>query len=613
MRMSVIPDKTRFTFFLTATVFLFPCALTLAQYDSSYYIVDTGQLQCYNNTGPMTAPSAGQAFYGQDAQHQGNQPQYHDNGDGTISDLVTGLTWVKARGTKVSWEKALADAANCSVGGYSDWRMPTIKELYSLIDFNGKSGLTAATSIAYLNTAYFDFEFGNTALGERIIDCQDWSATTYVHFTMNGDSTAFGVNFADGRIKGYGKKRLPAGTRNQLYVRYVRGNPQYGVNNFHNNQDSTISDRATGLTWAMPDSRGGMDWQTALAWVQAKNAAGYLGYGDWRLPNAKELQSLIDYTHSPATTNSAAIDPMFLASSIGGGEYPFYWTSTSHKEGAPTSPGGEMAAYLCFGRALGWMEQPPGSSNYVLQDVHGAGAQRSDFKTGNPANYPHGHGPQGDVVRIYNYVRLVRGGNLVIPVELSSLEAAIIPGTQQVRLDWSTQTEVNNLGFFIQRRSDPDADWLELSGSFTPGHGSTNETQRYSYLDHLTSAGRYDYRLRQIDTDGTTDYSRAVSVDNSGAAAPSLMTLESYPNPSGAAAAGRSSATTIEYTIPEDSEVLLRIFSSVGREVATVVDGLRSAGRHQALFYSGDLPSGSYLCRLETSAGMVTRIISLVR
>ena len=67
------------------------------------------------------------------------------------------------------------------------------------------------------------------------------------------------------------------------------------------------------------------------------------------------------------------------------------------------------AAYLCFGRALGYMETPPGSGMYTLFDVHGAGAQRSDPKSGNPADYPHGRGPQGDVIRINNYIRLVRG------------------------------------------------------------------------------------------------------------------------------------------------------------------------------------------------------------
>ena len=64
--------------------------------------------------------------------------------------------------------------------------------------------------------------------------------------------------------------------------------------------------------------------------------------------------------------------------------------------------------YIAFGMGLGWMEMPPGSGNRQLLDVHGAGCQRSDPKIGDPADFPHGRGPQGDVIRIYNYVRCVR-------------------------------------------------------------------------------------------------------------------------------------------------------------------------------------------------------------
>ena len=68
--------------------------------------------------------------------------------------------------------------------------------------------------------------------------------------------------------------------------------------------------------WAQADSGSGMNWQSALAWVEAKNAANYLGHNDWRLPNVKELQSLVDYTRSPDTTGSAAISPFFNATAI---------------------------------------------------------------------------------------------------------------------------------------------------------------------------------------------------------------------------------------------------------------------------------------------------------
>ncbi len=372
-----------------------------------YVVVGTGQARTYDHAREIAAPRKGQPFFGQDGQVPAVAPAYRKNGDGTVSDLNTGLTWVQARGPRMSWDEAVAGAAACRVGGHRDWRMPTIKELYSLIDFTGEC--QGATPVKpFLDPRYFDFVFGDTARGERGIDCQDWSATEYVGTTMNGQATVFGVNFADGRIKGYPKLRpAPGGGArepNRLYVRYVRGNPAYGRNDFEDRGDGTVRDRATGLTWARADSGRGLDWEAALAWVQQRNVERYLGHDDWRLPQAKELQSIVDYTRSPA------IDPIFQLTRLEDGEYPFFWSGTTHLDGPPDRRG-TAAVYLCFGRALGWMRQPPGRGEYRLLDVHGAGAQRSDPKRGDPAAFPHGRGPQGDVVRINHFVRLVRGGS----------------------------------------------------------------------------------------------------------------------------------------------------------------------------------------------------------
>jgi Protein of unknown function (DUF1566) len=366
----------------------------------TYPIVGTGQEQSYNNFNAIAAPQSGQAFYGQDARHPGSAPSYCDNGDGTVSDLVTGLIWVKARGEKMSWADALAGAKACRVGGHDDWRVPTIKELYSLIQFTGECRATTGAK-PFLDTNYFGFVYGDASRGERMIDCQDWSATKYISTTMNGNATVFGVNFADGRIKGYPTFAPRTRSPHKLYVRYVRGNPSYGKNDFHDNGDGTITDRATGLMWSKTDSGRGMNWQQALAWVQRLNATNYLGHNDWRLPDAKELQSIADYSRIPV------IDPMFQITKLADGEYPFFWTSTTHLDGPPGRVG-SAAVYVSFGRALGWMQFPPGRGEFRLLDVHGAGAQRSDPKVGNPAAFPHGRGPQGDVIRIYNFVRCVR-------------------------------------------------------------------------------------------------------------------------------------------------------------------------------------------------------------
>ena len=412
-----------------------------------YTIVGTGQNRCYDNFKHITPPPSGEPFFGQDAQHPEPTPSYKDNGDGTVSDLNTGLMWGQARGPMLAWDAARAGAGNCRVGGYSDWRMPTIKELYSLINFNGGFHLRAADSTPYLDTKYFGFTYGDESHGERGIDCQDWSATEYVGTTMGGNPTVFGVNFADGRIKGY-PKVFPGGRMVQKYVRYVRGNPSYGQNDFHDNDDGTIIDRATGLMWSKADSGKGMNWEDSLAWVQQCNAKQYLGHSDWRLPNAKELQSIVDYARAPSKTRSAAISPLFQVTKLRDGDYPYFWTSTTHLDG-PADRQGHAAVYIAFGRAMGWMQphvgggppgdreprsggpgmagprlrrpgqrpppdfdrQPPGGSgNYQLLDVHGAGAQRSDPKAGDPHDFPHGRGPQGDVIRILNFVWLVAAG-----------------------------------------------------------------------------------------------------------------------------------------------------------------------------------------------------------
>jgi len=394
-----------------------PPPTTIPTNNYSYPIVDTGQTECYDNSRRIPCPSMEEPFYGQDAQYNGNQPSYVDNGDGTVTDLITGLMWIKSPDwnrdgvinyeDKMTYKEALAfvnELNKKNYLGYDDWRLPSIKELYSLIRFNGVApagDMNIDTSLLtpFINTEYFDFAYGDISAGERIIDAQFVSSTKYVSTTMHGTETVFGVNFADGRIKGY-----PTGKK--FYVLYVRGNPDYGKNKFVDNGDGTITDEATGLMWSKYDSGFGMTWEEALAWVQQKNKENYLGYDDWRLPNAKELQSIVDYTRSPDATNSPAIDPVFECTQIineaNQTDYPYYWTSTTHVD----VRGGKNAVYIAFGRALGWMSSPSGE--YVLLDVHGAGSQRSDPKVGDPNNYSYGRGPQGDVVRIYNYVRLVR-------------------------------------------------------------------------------------------------------------------------------------------------------------------------------------------------------------
>jgi hypothetical protein len=334
-------------------------------------------------------------------------------------------------------------------GGFDDWRLPSIKELYSLFDArgtdpSGPADLDTSQLTPFIDAKFFKFAYGDSRAGERVIDSQYASSTRYVGKSARGFGKLFGVNFADGRIKGYDLQMPGGGAAKTFFVLCVRGNPGYGKNDYHESGDGTITDRATGLIWSKTDSGQGMNWQDALAWVQRKNTEKALGHDDWRLPSVKELQSIVDYSRSPDTSRSPAIDPVFNCTTITNearqADYPFYWSATTHAG----LHGGGAAMYVAFGRAAGWMSPrgmaggpperrggfgpgpgpgsggPPGAgrqgsqaAEYHYVDVHGAGAQRSDPKAGDPAIFPHGRGPQGDVIRIYNYVRLVRGGGVV--------------------------------------------------------------------------------------------------------------------------------------------------------------------------------------------------------
>ncbi len=408
---------------MTISVILGAAVIILAAQNGlagmSYPIVDTGQTNAYGN------------YEGQDAHYSANSPSYKDNGNGTVTDNVTDLMWTKTPGAKMTFAEAVKNASKCRTSGHEDWRLPTIKELYSLIKLDGLDPDPTAEESEnlkpFIDSSVFDFHYGDRSRGERIIDSQFATCTKYVSTTMNGNKTLFGVNFADGRIKGYPIKSRRG--EKTFFVLFVRGRRDYGVNKFEDNGNGTIADIATGLMWMKADSGKGMTWPNALDYAEAMEFA---GHSDWRLPNAKELQSIVDYTRSPNTTDSAAIDPVFESTEIenenGKKDFAQYWSSSSHV----SIRSNNSATYFAFGRALGWMGK---DGQKKLLDVHGAGSQRSDPKTGDASKFPYGRGPQGDVVRIENMVRLVRGGTI------EGVEASVVEETMRRERDGQRQSQ----------------------------------------------------------------------------------------------------------------------------------------------------------------------------
>lgn len=421
-------------------------SLSSTCYAQTYPIVDTNVSDFYNNTSIITSPIVGQSFYGQDAQYIGNQPSYTNNGNGTITDNITGLMWEQDMGIKISYDAAFIKATNSTLGGYTDWRVPTIKELYSLALFTGKC-FGDNSVIKFIDTNNFNQPIGNTAIGEREIDAQTWSSSQYGSLIMTGNEAVFGYNFVDGRLKGYPKYKPQTGAANTMYFRLVRGSTAYGINNFVANGNGTITDSATGLMWQQADDGTTRNWENALSYCENLTLA---SYSDWRLPNAKELHSIVDYSRSPDATNSPAIDPLFICSTFnnpnGNSNYGYYWTSSPLMDG-PTPY--TDAAYICFGEAQGQMTFPP-ANVATIYDTHGAGAQRNDPKQIGTGSYPSYFGPQGDILYVNNYVRAVRTVSLLLSIkENSKIECKAYPNPTDGQLNIELNKTCNSINVQI--------------------------------------------------------------------------------------------------------------------------------------------------------------------
>ena len=177
-----------------------------------------------------------------------------------------------------------------------------------------------------------------------------------------------------------------------------------------------------------------------------------------------------------------------------------------------------------------------------------------------------------------------------VPVELSSFSARV--NGNEILLSWITASEINNMGFAIERtvighQSSVISEWERIG--FVEGTGTTTELKYYSYVDENVSKGTYFYRLKQIDFDGSFEYSNILEVEVS---IPSEFFLsQNYPNPF-------NPTTTIDYSIKNDGLVSLKIYDVLGNEIASLVDKNQIAGNYSVQFDASHLPSGIYIYKL---------------
>jgi hypothetical protein len=174
--------------------------------------------------------------------------------------------------------------------------------------------------------------------------------------------------------------------------------------------------------------------------------------------------------------------------------------------------------------------------------------------------------------------------NGIVPVELTSFTASV--NDNDILLAWQTATENNNSGFQVERKSTGDFESI----GFVPGSGTTTEPMSYSFSDINLNHGTYYYRLKQIDHDGTFEYSNTVEIDLT---APGIYSLnQNYPNPF-------NPSTMITFSLAKDAVVSLKIFDGLGQEVLTLIDQDLTAGVHTYNLDATGLNSGVYFYKIE--------------
>ena len=295
-------------------------------YDLSTPLPDTGQTRCYDYTQEIICPNPGEGFYGQDAQYITKPQSYtklDENGNVLpesapfwviVRDNVTGLIWeVKNYHDNTIdysnphdadniyyWSDSIGDGTGTEdlinllnteqFGGYSDWRLPTVKELTSIVNRDSFYPSINITSFPNTVPSYY------------------WSSTTVAEFP----GAAWVVKFKYGQAISNAKYTIN-------YVRAVRGEQWGSFDNFIDNGDGTVSDTDTGLMWQQGTTCCVYPWPQALAYCE--NLV-FAGYDDWRLPNINELQSILDYSHYEPSINTTYFPDT----------YGFYWSSTTNPD-----------------------------------------------------------------------------------------------------------------------------------------------------------------------------------------------------------------------------------------------------------------------------------------
>jgi len=211
-----------------------------------------------------------------------------------------------------------------------------------------------------------------------------------------------------------------------------------------------------------------------------------------------------------------------------------------------------------------------------------------------------------------NYPRLQANRDAALPVELASFTAST--DAEGVTLQWSTVSETNTLGYYVERGATKTGSYSVVSGLIA-GAGTSLAQHNYSFVDKTVSAGTYYYRLHEIDKDGSGEYSNVIMVDVAAAVlgvrqepgTPKAFTLQqNYPNPF-------NPTTDIKFAVKDAGFTTLKVYNTIGQEVATLVKGMMQPGYYVATWNANATTSGVYFYRLQSGSNVSVQRMLLVK